>query len=84
MLREEDPDGGLLFNPDTNQIRVINHTALFVWQLCDGSHDLPSILSEVRESFDAVPEDQVSSDVNKFIEDMIGSGFIGIVEDPSV
>jgi hypothetical protein len=23
VLREEDPDGGLLFNPDTNQVKVI-------------------------------------------------------------
>lgn len=26
VLREENPDGALLFNPDTNQIRVINTT----------------------------------------------------------
>jgi len=30
VLREEDEDGGLLFNPDTNQIRVLNHTGLFI------------------------------------------------------
>ena len=40
VLREEDEDGGLLFNPDTNQIRVLNHTGLFIWKLCDGSHNL--------------------------------------------
>lgn len=36
VLREEDPDGALLFNPDTNQIRVINTTGLFIWKHCDG------------------------------------------------
>jgi len=34
VLREE-PDGALLFNPDTNQIRVINTTGLFIWRACD-------------------------------------------------
>jgi hypothetical protein len=34
VLREEDPDGALLFNPDTNQIRVINTTGLFIWKPC--------------------------------------------------
>jgi hypothetical protein len=30
VLREEDPDGELLFNPDTNQLCVLNHTGLFI------------------------------------------------------
>ena len=39
VLREEEADGGLLFNPDTNQIRVVNATGLMIWKLCDGEHD---------------------------------------------
>ena len=42
VLREEDQDGALLFNPDTNQIRVINPTGLFIWKHCDGKKDLPA------------------------------------------
>ena len=45
VLREEDPSGALLFNPDTNQIRVINGTGLFIWKHCDGKHDLCRQLS---------------------------------------
>jgi len=81
VLREEDPDGGLVFNPDTNQIKVVNVTGLFVWQLCDGSHDLPGIVSALQESFDGVPEDEVASQVTEFVDDMVATGFIGIVED---
>ncbi len=32
VLREEDEDGGLLFNPDTNQVKVVNSTGLFIWK----------------------------------------------------
>jgi len=81
VLREEDPDGGLVFNPDTNQIKVVNVTGLFVWQLCDGSHDLPGIVSALQESFDGVPEDEVASQVTEFVDEMVATGFIGIVED---
>jgi hypothetical protein len=42
-MREEDPDGGLLFNPDTNSMRVINNTGLFVWKLCDGTKSMEFI-----------------------------------------
>jgi hypothetical protein len=81
VLREEEPDGALLFNPDTNQIRVLNPTGLFIWRLCDGSRDLPAMVAGLRESFDAVPEDQVASQVTTFIDEMLAAGFIGIVED---
>jgi hypothetical protein len=84
VLREEDPDGGLLFNPDTDQIRVLNVTGLFVWKLCDGSHDLPGIVAAMRESFDGVPEEQVASQVTEFIDEMMATGFIGIMEEQAV
>jgi len=81
VLREEDSDGGLLFNPDTDQIRVLNATGLLIWQLCDGKHDLPGLVTALRESFDGVPDDQVNSQVIEFVNEMAASGFIGTVED---
>ena len=79
VLREEDPDGALLFNPDTNQIRVLNTTGLFVWKLCDGSQDLPGFAAAMQESFDQVPEDQVTAQVTEYVDDMVAAGFIGTV-----
>jgi len=81
VLREEDEDGALIYNPDTDQIKVINPTGLFIWQQCDGSKDLTGIVSAMRESYDEVPEDEVSEQVEKFIDDMVNTGFIGTVED---
>jgi hypothetical protein len=81
VIHEEDPDGALVFNPDTDQIKVLNQTGFFIWQLCDGSHDMESIIARVQETFDEVPEDQFSEQVQDFINDMVGSGFIGIVEE---
>ena len=79
VLREEDPDGALLFNPDTNQIRVLNNTVLFVWKLCDGSQGLPGFVAAMQESFDQVPEDQVTAQVTEYVDDMVAAGFIGTV-----
>ena len=80
VLREEDPDGGLLFNPDTNQIRVLNTTGLFIWQQCDGSRTLDRIISAMQEAFDQVPADKVTQEVRDFVDDMVATGFIGTVE----
>lgn len=80
VLREEDPDGGLLFNPDTNQIRVLNATGLLVWQLCDGRHAVPDIVAALKQAFDGAPEDQVTDDVQEFVQEMQASGFLGVME----
>jgi hypothetical protein len=80
-VREEDPDeGALLFNPDTNRIQVINTTGLFIWKQCGEVHTLDEIITEVQKGFDDVPVELVAEDVRQFIDKMVASGFIGIVE----
>lgn len=80
VLREEEADGGLLFNPDTNQIRVVNATGLLIWKLCDGERDLTDISKALEEAFEGVDPDQARKDVLAYIEDMKNTGFIGVME----
>lgn len=80
VLREEEADGGLLFNPDTNQIRVVNATGLMIWKLCDGEHDLAEMSQALNHAFEGSTADQVVRDVQAYIEDMKGAGFIGTTE----
>ena len=81
VIYEEDPDGSLAFNPDTDKLRVLNPTGFFIWTLCDDSRDMESLVDKVRASFDKVPEDQVSEQVKEYVEEMVIAGFIGTVED---
>ncbi|MFO7685069.1 MAG: PqqD family peptide modification chaperone [Desulfobacterales bacterium] len=78
ILREEDADGALLFNPDTNQIRVINPTGLFIWKQCDGKKDLPTIVAALKKNFNGVPEKEVDGEVQAFVDDMRANGFLGV------
>lgn len=81
VLREEDPDeGALLFNPDTNQVKVINITGLFIWKQCGMARTPEEIVTEIQKSFDEVPLEQVAEDVQEFFESMLASGFIGTLE----
>ncbi|MBN2547773.1 MAG: PqqD family peptide modification chaperone [Anaerolineales bacterium] len=80
VLREEDEDGALLFNPDTNEVKAINTTALFVWERCSDIADLTTIVAAIKDAFDDVPEDQVNDQVQTCIEAMVVSGFIGVVD----
>jgi len=80
VLREEDEDGGLLFNPDTNQVKIVNPTGLFIWKQCDGAQELMAITAALQQSFEDVPANEVTNDIQRFIDEMIKSGFIGTAE----
>jgi hypothetical protein len=79
VLREEAEDGALLFNPDTDQIRVLNATGLFLWKLCDGGNGLPGLVEAMKKAFDQVPEQEAAGQVSAFMDDMLASGFVGAV-----
>ena len=80
VLREEDEDGGLLFNPDTNVVKLINATGLFIWKECNCARRMDDIVMVVRNAFDEVPEEQVTQDVKEFIDYMVAAGFFGVAE----
>jgi len=80
ILRDEDEDGGLLFNPDTNQVKLINSTGLFIWKQCGIRSDLPSLVAALSQAFTDALDKDVIKDVRSFIDVMMKSGFIGIVE----
>lgn len=80
VLREEDEDGGLLFNPDTNQVKVVNTSGLFIWQQCSETCTLDEIVAKVQKEFEEVSFELVAQDVKEFVDGMVSSGFIGMVE----
>jgi hypothetical protein len=81
VLREEDEDGALLFNPDTNQVRVLNATAVFLWHLCDGMKGVPDMAAALKAQFEGVPEKEAEDHVKSFMDDMTANGFIGVAEE---
>ena len=80
VLREEDEDGGLLFNPDSNVVRIINTTGLFIWKECNCARRLDEIVATMQETFDEVPEAEVTQDVKEFVDYMVAAGFFGVAE----
>jgi len=77
--REEDPEGAILYNPDTDTVRVINPTGLMIWQALAQPHTTDNIVSYLLEVCEDVPTNQVAMDVNGFIEALQSGGFIGEV-----
>jgi hypothetical protein len=70
VLREEEDNCGLLFDPDSGDVRVLNGSAMAIWKLLDGKRDLRAVTESLRELFtevDAGVETQVLSAVREFI-----------------
>jgi hypothetical protein len=76
--REEEPDGALLFNPDTDDVLVVNVTGLLIWQALAEPSTQETVAAALVEQCNNVPEDQVAQDVNEFMEQLIGKEFVGI------
>jgi hypothetical protein len=79
VLREEDESGALLFNPDTNQVKVLNATGLFIWKQFQSENSPDAVLKAITEAFEDVPEAQVTDDVAAFLNELLQTGFIGEV-----
>jgi hypothetical protein len=78
--REEGPDGALLFNPDTDQVVVINTTGLLIWQGLGEPRTEMGIVRFIEERCEGVPVDEVAQDVSEFIEELVDKGFVGIYQ----
>jgi hypothetical protein len=79
--REEGPDGALLFNPDTDDVLVVNVTGLLIWQALAEPHNQDEVVAAIVEQCDNVPEDQVAQDVGEFMEQLIAKGFVSVHEE---
>lgn len=78
--REEGPDGALLFNPDTDQVVVINPTGLLIWQALAQPSSQSQIVAGVMAQCDHVPKDTVAQDVGEFLQALQAKGFVGVYE----
>lgn len=77
--RIEEPEGAILFNPETDAVQAINPTGLAIWEALTypkKKHEVVEYLLDVCED---VPEEQVVEDVEAFVEKLKSAGFIGEV-----
>ncbi|MBN1922413.1 MAG: PqqD family peptide modification chaperone [Anaerolineae bacterium] len=76
--REEGADGALLFNPDTNDVLVINITGLLIWQALSAPRSEAQVVAELKQRCHGVPEDAVAQDTHEFVERLLNRGFVGV------
>ena len=64
-----------LYNPESEQVTVLNGTASDVWLLCDGRHTLSEIAHLLALSYQ-VDESEITEDVERTIDHLRESGLL--------
>lgn len=79
-LREEDEDGALLYNPDSDRVQLLNSTGLYIWKLCQQERTVSEIITALQADFDDAPVDAIATDVEEFVTQMIDSNFFAALQ----
>lgn len=69
MCREIEGEG-ILYNPNTKSMHILNKTAFALWGLCDGKHNSDQIASEIRSRFEVTESDDVLADINRILDQL--------------
>ena len=68
-------DDHFLRNEDDDSIFLLNQTAFNIWELCDGSRSLNSIIDELSKKY-GIQASQMSGNVHKIIDEFMDLGLI--------
>ncbi|MCU0918356.1 MAG: PqqD family peptide modification chaperone [Planctomycetes bacterium] len=70
LVFREDNDGGLIFDPATGTVQVLNDTAAFICKLLDGSREAEEIVAAVVAEFEVEDPAAAQVDASHFIEEL--------------
>ena len=81
IVREEGDEGeALLFDPETERIKVLNRTGLLLWNWCDGDHSRADLVAALAGEYPSVDRDLLEADVERFLGDLADLGLVRQVE----
>ena len=68
ILLQEAGEETLLYSPEGRAVHVLNPTARFVWDRCDGQHSVGDLAQALREQFSVAPVHDLEGDVRRTLE----------------
>lgn len=74
----EDNNSAILFNQETNELKIINMVGWYIWQKCSIYTTLNDIVNTLAKAFTDVPQKQVARDINEFLINMSSGDFLKV------
>lgn len=66
----------LLYSAEKKAIHILNPTARFIWQLCDGRHAVADIAVALQTNFSVAPDRDVTDDVRRTLAVFADKGLL--------
>ena len=82
-FRQEDDDGGILYNAETDSLEVVNPVAAEIWTYLAAPRTQAEVVAHLCATCDGAARAQVEKDVAEFVESLLKKGFIGVAEEPA-
>lgn len=76
LVFREDNDGGLIFDPATGDVQVLNETAAFICTQLDGSKTADEIVAAVLAEFEVDDPAAARADAAGFIETLCSRSMV--------
>jgi sensor domain CHASE-containing protein len=68
----DEKDGSVLFNPDTDDMVVINPSGKLIWEFIQSAHTAQEIAAHLVETYQGVSAEQAAQDAQGFVDSLLG------------
>ncbi len=76
VVFREEPEGGILFDVDTGDMRFVEGVAVGICSLIEGGMTRDGILSELATRYPAIPPGTLETDLDAFLDDLDRSSML--------
>jgi len=66
----------ILYDNTSKTSHLLNETAEFIWNLCDGEHTISDIAAEVRVFFDVPADADLEGDIQRTVDVLMKKGLL--------
>ena len=80
IFREED-DGGIIFDPRSNEVKILNPVGASICRILNGSRRIEDIIAAIEDEFEVGNLEETKEEISLFINQMETRGIIGKVID---
>lgn len=81
VFRDEGEDGGILFDPATGEVKILNECASAIMKYLDGKHTKQQIIDTLQTVFPDTKRSVLEQDVSEFLTEVKEKQLIGILLD---
>lgn len=74
VVFREEPEGGILFNVDTGELKLVENVAWGICHMIEKESDRSRILEKLRELYPE--EEELERDLDSFLDELVEAGFL--------